>query len=134
LLSAILGLGEMIMGLEGEGEEHEEMIDFFEFLLAFDVRFELLGAESLLDIFFLSVVIVGELAGPEGPEEDDESDVRTILIAEAEPFSVAPEKRKPGVRMSCFEMRRGRELFLEIRRGLVAWTVSTRVLEALNSG
>lgn len=85
----------------------KEVLDFFEALLIFDILFDRDVGESVSDVFcrnvtgWLAVPIDLALTG----EVIDESDMRTEAIPLPAPLSDVFEKRKPGVLISCFEMR-----------------------------
>jgi hypothetical protein len=113
----------------------EEVLDLFESLLALDVLFDLDDSASLFDTFFRHAV--GGLAAPEVLETTGEAvdawEMRTMVAPHPPAFSDASNKRKPGVLMSCFEIRFGSEAPLEMMRGFVAGPVSARVLEVLST-
>lgn len=83
----------------------QEVVDFFEALLVFDILRDLDVGESMYDIFF------GNLnGGLEGPvylaatgEVTDGSDMRIEAISLPAPLSDV--LRKPGDLISCFEIR-----------------------------
>jgi hypothetical protein len=113
----------------------EEVFDLFESLLALDILCGLDDSDSLFDIFFRNPV--GGLAAPEVLETTGEVvdawEMRTMVTLHPPAFSDVSEKCKPGVLMSCFDIRFGSDAPLEMMRGFVAGRVSARVLEVLST-
>lgn len=85
----------------------QEVLDFFEALLVFDILRDLDVGESMSDIFFGNVN--GGLEPPADlaatGEVTDGSDMRTEAISLPAPLSDVFEKRGLGVLISCFEIR-----------------------------
>lgn len=112
------------------------MPDLFEALLAFDVRFAFGGSDALVDSVLRKVT--GGLVAPgvleAAGEVVDEGDVPVIVMPCLASFSDVLEKRRPGVLMSCFEIRFGSEAPLETMRAFTVGTASVPVFADFSLG